>query len=122
MLYYLTEFSFCLGKGSLPASAASLHRAPGGSAPLAALLLLLEQIPVHRLSGPALGSICNNTKYICLALYVNLQRLIAGGLGGAGNLSLFYVNTDQSVGMSALDHCLGPYAMHVRYFMNTILR
>lgn len=110
MLYSLTDFFSNLGKGSLPASAASLHRAPGGSAQLAALLLLLEQIPVHRLLGPALGSICNNTKYICFALYVNLQRLIAGGVGGAGNPSLFYVNTNhQSAGMSALDHCLDPY-------------
>lgn len=95
------NFSFYLGKALRPPPA-PLSRAPEGSAELAALLLLLEQIPVHSLSGPALGSICNNIQCICLALYVNLRRLLADGLGRTGNHPRFYVNIDQSVGMSVL--------------------
>lgn len=56
---------------------------------MAALLLYLEEIPVYSPSGPALGSICNNIKCICLVLYVNLQRLIAGSLEGQETIHIF---------------------------------
>lgn len=77
------EFLFIWGKVLPPL------RTPGGTAELAALLLYLEEIPVYSPSGPALGSICNNIKCICLVLYVNLQRLIAGSLEGQETIYIF---------------------------------
>lgn len=77
------EFVFIRGKAPPPL------RTPGGTAELAALLLCLDEIPVYSPSGPALGSICNNIKCICLVLYVNLQRLIVGSLEGQEAIHIF---------------------------------
>lgn len=59
-----------------------------------------------------------NIKCICLVLYVNLQRLIASGLGKTKKHLHFHIIIEQSVGIPSLNHCFGSYVMYVGCFMN----
>lgn len=95
-----------------------ISKTVGDNAELAALPFALEQISVYCPSGQAFGNIHNNIKCICLVLCVNLQRLIASGLGKTEKHLHFHIIIERSVGIPSLNHCFGSYVMYVGCFMN----